>query len=266
VTKFARIIVMPSVAGAFVLSAGLLFTGPLVIGETAPDQISAFAAPGGNGNGNGNGAENGNGGSAGRGSQGNGPQSNNGINGSNGLAKGKATANGQSIGSSNSNKDLAEAARDARQAVHESIKGLAEVLGGRLNALHSAINGNTTNAASHSAAGQASVAYGAATSEEGTTEENSETLGVALGNLSTKKEPVEDTSPLEEAIASFTEALASPFQDDAAAEDDTMDDDTPAFDSNKAAADSVNDTIESKDGKVGMSAAKGEESNGEDDL
>lgn len=263
--KLANIIVMPSVTGALVLGAGLLFTGPLVIGETAPDQISAFAAPGGNGNGNGNGAENGNGGVAGRGSQGNGPQSDNGINGNNGLVKGSASANGQSNGSSNSNKDLAEAARDARQAVHESIKGLAEVLGGRLNALHSAINGNTTNAASHSAAGQASVAYGAATSEEGTTEENSETLGVALGNLSTQTEPVEDTSALEDAIAGFTEALASPFQDDAAAEDDAMDDAAPTI-NGEAAADSVNDTIESKDGNVGMSAAKDAESDNEDDL
>ena len=44
-----------------------------------------------------------------------------------------------------------------RKELHEAIKDLADLLGGRINAMHSAINGNTSNAASHSAAGLAAA-------------------------------------------------------------------------------------------------------------
>jgi len=261
-TRSSPIKALTLLSGSLLLAAGLSFGAPLLMSEAAPDQFAALAAPGGNGNGNGKGAENGNGGAAaaGRGSETTGSSSNN------GLAKGKTKEGGQVVGSSNSNKDLSEAAKDARDAIHDSIKGLADVLGGRLNALHSAINGNTSNAASHSAAGQASVAYGAVTSEEGTPEENSETLGQSLGNLSTQKEPVEDTSPLEDAITGFADAVAGAFQESDVDEVEEGEE-SEAIDA-ELAADTANETIESRDGQIGMSAAKEDdgEDEGEDEL
>ena len=224
-----------ALAFGLIASPGLLDgDGGLPFGDGA-----AMAAPGGNGNGNGN---------AGAGNRGGGPDGA-GANAGN-QGNGRSTApglqkNGSSSGvAANSESDGAVGDDEDESTIRDSIKALADELGGRLNALNSAINGNTENAAPHSAAGLAHSATQAM--QEG----DSEQLGEDLGNLSNAKEaPEESAEDEDDSLAHAIDNLADDFNSLFGGGDDS------AINGDEAAA-KTRETITAKDGDVGLGSLK----------
>jgi hypothetical protein len=205
----------------FLCTTSLIFAGALLALPLSPvmdalglSDHAAFAAAGGNGNGQGGNGQggNGNGNANGHGKDRGGPAA---------ASAGKGSGS-KSVEDALSPSEAAQAKNADKKAFHEAIKDLADLLGGRVNALHSLnSNGSSSNAASHSAAGL-SAAYAEAvealfSSDELEEEEDSSpTAGELLGSLANAKttpeapepEDEEATDELSEAIQSLNDAIA----------------------------------------------------------
>ncbi len=243
-----------------IVFAGALLALPLspVLDATGLTHQSALAAPGGNGKGNANGHDKERGGPSG------GPA---------------AAAGGKSKNLSTEDDELspsesAQAKNADKKALHEAIKDLADLLGGRVNSLHSLnSNGSSSNAASHSAAGLA-AGYAEAIEalfsgeddleESEETEETSPTAGQLLGSLANAKttpdepdDPETQEDDLANAIQSLNDAingLNSEEQADLSPEEQEAADD----EAKEIASDIAEDTRATMDDKesIGLGAVK----------
>lgn len=239
--------------------AGALFVLPFspALDVTGFSDHAALAAPGGNGNGNANG----------HGKENGGPGNANAAAGKN---KGFSDEEQDELSAS----EKAHAKNEDRKAFHEAIKDLADLLGGRVNAMHSVQNGKTSNAAPHSAAGLA-AAYAEAVEalfaddEDLEAEEEEEatgpTAGELLGSLANSKttpaapEDEEAEDELASAIQSFNDALANLNSEEDAAElsdEEQAEADAAAEEISREIADDTRETMDAKEGDIGLGAVK----------